>query len=285
MRSMRSRFGSLASERICSTTPGVSSQCSHVVVTDNTSAELIKYGSNAFLAVKISFINEMANLCDLLGGDVDLVAEGMGGDPRIGRAFLNAGLGFGGSCFPKDTKALDQAAGRSGYSFWMLKAAIEVNDRQRMRFVRRIHDAIGRDLDGKRIALLGLAFKPGTDDLRQAPAIDIAIRLQELGATVVVHDPVAMPGARALLPGAMFAADPYEAADGADLLAVVTEWPEYRNLNWARVRDLLRTAIVVDGRNCLDPLLLDGLGFNYHAIGRQPVVNHWSRRSADRFVA
>ncbi len=256
-----------------------------VVATDNTSAELVKYGSNAFLAVKISFINEMANLCDLVGGDVDAVAEGMGRDPRIGRAFLKAGLGFGGSCFPKDTRALEHAAGRNGHSFWMLKSAIEVNDRQRIRFVHRIRDAMGGDLEGARIALLGLAFKPQTDDVRQAPAIDIAIRLLELGAAVVVHDPVAMPAAREHLPGVEFAADAYAAADGADLLALVTEWREYRDLDWARIRDLLVTPVVVDGRNCLDAPRLGVLGFDYHAVGRRPVIRRVPGRAGARRVA
>ena len=256
-----------------------------VVLTDNTSAELIKYGSNAFLAVKISFINEMANLCDLVGGDVDAVARGMGTDPRIGRSFLNAGLGFGGSCFPKDTRALEFTAGRNGYSFWMLKSAIEVNERQRMRFVHRIRDAVGYQLEGRRVALLGLAFKPGTDDVRQAPAIDIALRLQELGAVVVAHDPVAIEMARGELTGVELVDDPYQALAGADIAALVTEWPEYRALDWARIRELMAGPVLVDGRNCLDAALLGDLGFNYHAIGRRPVVSHWSRRSVDRVVA
>ncbi|HEX3605544.1 MAG TPA: UDP-glucose/GDP-mannose dehydrogenase family protein [Candidatus Dormibacteraeota bacterium] len=253
-----------------------------VVRTDNTSAELIKYGSNSFLALKISFINEIANVCDLMGGDVDAVAHGMGLDPRIGRAFLNAGLGFGGSCFPKDVRALDQAAGRYGYSFWMLKTAIEVNDQQRMRFVSKIRAAVDGPLEGKRIAILGLAFKPGTDDMRQACSIDVALRLMELGAEVVAHDPVAMEKAAPHLPGVELADSAYEAVDGADCVALVTEWPEYLRLNWNRVRHLVKRPLVVDGRNCLDRDEMAACGFTYHGMGRQPGVVLWGRRATDR---
>jgi UDPglucose 6-dehydrogenase len=252
-----------------------------VVRTDNTSAELIKYGSNSFLALKISFINEIANVCDLMGGDVDAVAHGMGLDPRIGRAFLNAGLGFGGSCFPKDVRALDHAAGRHGYSFWMLKTAIEVNEQQRMRFVSKIRAAVEAPIEGRRIAILGLAFKPGTDDMRHACSVDVAIRLMELGAEVVAHDPVAMEKAAPLLPGVELAESAYEAVDGADCIALVTEWPEYVHLNWNRVRHLVRKPLVVDGRNCLDRDDLAAAGFTYHGMGRQPGVVLWGRRATD----
>jgi UDPglucose 6-dehydrogenase len=253
-----------------------------VVRTDNTSAELIKYGSNSFLALKISFINEIANVCDLMGGDVDAVAHGMGLDPRIGRSFLNAGLGFGGSCFPKDVRALDQAAGRYGYSFWMLKTAIEVNDQQRMRFVSKIRAAVEGPLEGKRVAILGLAFKPGTDDMRQACSIDVAMRLMELGAEVVAHDPVAMEKAAPLLPGVELAETAYEAIEGADCIALVTEWPEYLHMNWNRVRHLVKRPLIVDGRNCLDRDEMAANGFTYHGMGRQPGVVLWGRRATDR---
>ncbi|HXA29961.1 MAG TPA: UDP-glucose/GDP-mannose dehydrogenase family protein [Candidatus Angelobacter sp.] len=256
-----------------------------LVLTDSTSAELVKYGSNAFLATKISFINEIANVCELLGGDVDQVARGMGLDPRIGRSFLNAGLGFGGSCFPKDVRALDALVGRSGYSFWMLKTAIEVNERQRTRFVHKIREAIGNPMEGRRVALLGLAFKPGTDDVRQAPSLDIAERLLELGVEVVAHDPAAMAAVHPLLPRVTMAATPYHAVRDADAVALVTEWPEYAELDWARVRVLMRRPAVVDGRNVLDAAMLAAEGFNYHSMGRRAVVTQWARRAVDMAVA
>ena len=253
-----------------------------LVVTDNTSAELIKYGSNAFLALKISFINEIANVCELMGGDVDQVAHGMGLDPRIGRGFLNAGLGFGGSCFPKDVRALDQAAGRNGYSFWMLKTAIEVNEQQRARFVHKVRTAIGNNMHTRRIAVLGLAFKPGTDDLRHASSIDIIGSLIDLGAEVVAHDPVAMRKASMLVPPSVtFATDAYDAVKGADAVCVVTEWQQYVQLDWQQVRALVRRPIVIDGRNCLNRVRMGALGFNYYSVGRPPTVAAWDRRSAD----
>jgi UDPglucose 6-dehydrogenase len=244
----------------------------HLVRCDHTTAELIKYASNSFLAMKISFINEMSALCEVLGGDVDGVAEGMGLDPRIGKSFLNAGLGFGGSCFPKDVRALDAIARRSGYSSWMLKTALEVNEAQRIRFVQKIRAAVG-NLEGKRIALLGLAFKPGTDDMRHAPSIDIASRLQELGAHVTAHDPVAMENATPMLPGVEMVDNPYEAVVDADAVAVLTEWPEYLNMNWQRVKELMSASIVVDGRNCLDSDSITEVGLDYWSVGRPPVIN------------
>jgi UDPglucose 6-dehydrogenase len=253
-----------------------------VLRTGNTEAELVKYGSNAFLAMKISFINEIANLCDLVDADIDDVAQGMGKDDRIGGASLRAGLGFGGSCFPKDVAALEDAARREGFTFWMLRSATEVNEQQRMRFVRKIRDAVGNDLESRRIALLGLAFKPGTDDMRQAPSLAIATRLLELGAQVVVHDPVSMPETRGLLPGVTFATDPYAAMEGADAVAIVTEWPQYIDLDWNRAAALVRRRVVVDGRNCLDPGKLAAHGFNYHGIGRRTRTTQWERRESDR---
>lgn len=239
---------------------------------DATSAELVKYGSNAFLALKISFINEIAQLCEHTGADVALVAEGMGLDPRVGRSFLAAGLGFGGSCFPKDVRALEAAAAYHGQSMWMLKAAIEVNQQQRRRFVRSIREAAGGQLDGRRIAALGLAFKPGTDDLRQAPSVDIVRQLQDFGAQVVATDPVATVAARPLLPDTELVEDPYRCVADADAVVLITEWPEYVGLNWARVATLVRHRVVVDGRNCLDPQLLVRLGFSYRGVGRRPVT-------------
>jgi len=243
-----------------------------VVRTDNTGAELIKYGSNAFLAMKISFINEMANLCDLVGASIDDVALGMGKDVRIGQASMKAGLGYGGSCFPKDVAALEQAARREGLSFWLLRCATEVNEQQRVRFVQKIGAAIGGTLEGRRIALLGLAFKPGTDDLRQAPSIAIASRLVELGASVVAHDPVAIDAARKQIPDIEFAAGPYAAMTGADVVALVTEWPEYRDLDWSAAASMVRRRIIVDGRNCIDPDRVTEHGFDYHGMGRPSVI-------------
>jgi UDPglucose 6-dehydrogenase len=237
-------------------------------ITDPTSAELIKYGVNAFLALKISFINEMAQLCEFTGADVSSVADGIGTDERIGRAFLGAGLGFGGSCFPKDVRALDQAASYHGQSFQLLRAAVEVNQQARSRFVAKIQRALNGKLAKRRIAVLGLAFKPGTDDVRQAASIDVIRHLEDLGAVVVATDPVARANAGSLLPNTELVDDPYDCVIGADAVVVVTEWPEYVNLDWSRVATLVRRQLVIDGRNCLtaDPLV--ALGFTYIGVGR-----------------
>ncbi len=237
-------------------------------ITDSTSAELIKYGVNAFLALKISFINEMAQLCEFTGADVSSVADGIGTDLRIGRAFLGAGLGFGGSCFPKDVRALDQAASYHGQSFLLLRAAVEVNQQARSRFVAKIQRALNNKLSKRRIAVLGLAFKPGTDDVRQAASIDVIRHLEDLGASVVATDPVAGANAKRLLPNTELVDDPYECVSGADAVVVVTEWPEYVHLDWSRVATLVRRQLVVDGRNCLDADPLVDLGFTYIGVGR-----------------
>jgi UDPglucose 6-dehydrogenase len=239
---------------------------------DSTSAELIKYGSNAFLATKISFINEMAQLCELTGADIDNVADGMGLDPRVGRSFLSAGLGWGGSCFPKDVRALETSAGYHGQSFWLLKAAIEVNNQQRRRFSSKLRDGLGGSLQGRRVAILGLAFKPFTDDLRQSPAVDIIRQLHSRGAQVVATDPVALTNARSLLPGIELVEDAYEAVTGCDAVGLVTEWPEYRDLDWARVISLMRGSLVVDGRNCLDGEAIAALGGVYLSMGRRAMA-------------
>jgi UDPglucose 6-dehydrogenase len=241
-----------------------------VIVTDSTSAEMVKYGTNTFLALKISFINEIAHLCELTGAEVSAVADGMGMDPRVGRAFLNAGLGFGGSCFPKDVRALEAAAAEHGHSFWMLKSAIEVNLMQRRRFVAKVREAVGGSLEGTRLGVLGLAFKPGTDDLRQAPALDVIRHLEKMGATVTATDPAALEGARPLLAGTRLVTEAYECVRGTDAVVLVTEWPEYRDLDWARVGRTVARRIVVDGRNCLDGAELARLGFAYHSVGRRP---------------
>jgi UDPglucose 6-dehydrogenase len=237
---------------------------------DSVSAELIKYGSNAFLVTKISFINEMAQLCELTGGDIEKVAGGMGLDPRIGRSFLDAGLGWGGSCFPKDVRALENSAGYHGQSFWLLKAAIEVNTQQRRRFTTKLLHGLGGSLEGRRVAILGLAFKPGTDDMRQAPALDVIRQLEDLGAEIVATDPLALDRARLLLPGTTLVGDPYAAVEGADAVGLVTEWPEYRALDWVRVLSLMRGRLVVDGRNCLDGEEIAVRGGAYVSMGRRP---------------
>ena len=245
---------------------------SKVILTDFTSAELIKYGANAFLALKISFINELAQLCESTGADVEAVADGVGSDPRIGRAFLSAGLGFGGSCFPKDVRALEETASYHGHSFWLLKAAVEVNAQQRRRFVAKIAAALHGRLAGRRVAVLGLAFKPGTDDMRQAASIDIVRHLVDLGATVCATDPVALERARAALPGVEMVEDPYACVQGADAIAVITEWPQYRDLDWTRIAQVVRRPLVIDGRNCLDGEALGRLGFTYVSVGRRSVT-------------
>jgi UDPglucose 6-dehydrogenase len=236
---------------------------------DSVSAELVKYGSNAFLATKISFINEMAQLCELTGADIEKVADGMGLDPRIGRSFLSAGLGWGGSCFPKDVRALETSAGYHGQSFWLLKAAIEVNSQQRRRFTAKLLQGLGGSLEGRRIAILGLAFKPFTDDMRQAPALEVVRQLEDLGAQVVATDPVALDRARPLMPRTALVADPYEAVTGADAVGLVTEWPAYRELDWGRVIGLMRGRLVVDGRNCLEGTSVTGPGGIYVSMGRR----------------
>ena len=238
-----------------------------VVRTDLSSAEMIKLASNAYLATKISFINEIANVCDEVGADVTEVARGMGLDPRIGSRFLNAGLGFGGSCFPKDTQALKILAGNSGYHFQLLNSVIEVNDLQK----RRVMAKISKHLDslvGKRVALLGLAFKPDTDDMREASSLVLAARLSGEGASVVAFDPVAQEPARALLPGVEMAGSTMEALEGADAAVLVTEWPEFAELDWADVAKRMSKPLLVDGRNFLDPAAVRDTGITYEAIGR-----------------
>lgn len=238
-----------------------------VLRTSVPTAEMIKYASNAFLATKISFINEIANVCEEVGADVTEVAQGMGLDPRIGPQFLSAGVGFGGSCFPKDVSALKQLAGNSGYHFQLLTSVIEVNELQKRRVIGKLRRHLG-PLEGRVVALLGLAFKPGTDDMREASSAVLAGRLLAEGATVRGYDPVAIEAARARLN----AVDLYEDAEacvrGADAVVLVTEWPEILALDWARVRSLMRGDVLVDGRNALDPATMVAAGFAYEGIGR-----------------
>jgi len=239
-----------------------------VVRCDVPSAEMVKLAANAALVTRISFINEIANVCEATGADVTTVAEGIGLDRRIGPSFLRAGIGYGGSCFPKDSLALKQLAANSGYNFQLLNAVIEVNELQKRRVIGKLERRLG-PLRGKRIALLGLAFKPGTDDMREAPSLVLAGRLLSEGADVVAWDPVADGAAH--LHGVEIAASALDALDGADAAVVVTEWPEVSELEWAVAADRMRGNVVVDGRNVLDPDELRTLGFVYEGIGR-PVI-------------
>jgi len=238
-----------------------------VVRTDVASAEMIKLASNAFLATKISFVNEIANVCEEVGADVAEVARGMGLDQRIGPAFLRAGIGYGGSCFPKDVSALKMLAGNSGYHFQLLGAVIEVNELQKRRVVQKLQKHLG-SLAGKRVALLGLAFKPDTDDMREASSLVLAARLEGEGAEVVAYDPVAADAARGLLDGVELRGSALEALDGADAAVLVTEWAEFAALDWAAAAESMARPLLIDGRNFLDAGLLQGAGFEFEGIGR-----------------
>ncbi len=239
-----------------------------LVRTDVASAEMVKLASNAFLATKISFINEIANVCEETGADVVEVARGMGLDDRIGSKFLQAGIGFGGSCFPKDIDALKQLAGNSGYHFQLLTAVIEVNDLQKRRVIGKLHKHLG-GLAGKRVALLGLAFKPNTDDMREASSLVLSARLHADGATVVAYDPVAEEQARMLVSGITFADSPLAAVERADAAVLVTEWREFLELDWKQVAAAMGGTLVVDGRNALDPQEIRAAGLIYEGIGRR----------------
>ena len=236
-----------------------------VVRTDVPSAEMIKLAANAFLGTRISFINEIANVCELVGADVEQVARGMGLDRRIGEHYLRAGIGFGGSCFPKDISFLKLLAGNSGYHFQLLNAVIEVNELQKRRVVTKLQKHLG-SLRGKQVCLLGLAFKPNTDDLREAPSIVLASRLLAEGAEVSAWDPVA--DAAGLLKGVRIASSPLEALAGADAAVVVTEWPQLVELPWAEASGVMSNPLVIDGRNLLDPEVLRAAGFVYEGVGR-----------------
>jgi UDPglucose 6-dehydrogenase len=240
-----------------------------IVRTDVASAEMIKLASNAFLATKISFINEIANVSEEVGADVAEVARGMGLDERIGASFLRAGIGYGGSCFPKDVSALKMLAGNTGYHFQLLNAVIEVNELQKRRVVGKLRKHLG-SLIGRRIALLGLAFKPDTDDMREASSLVLAGRLRGEGAEVVAYDPVARESAGELLgQAATMAESAEEALEGADAAVLVTEWPEFAELDWADAAKRMARPLIVDGRNFLDPGALRAAGFDYEGIGRQ----------------
>jgi UDPglucose 6-dehydrogenase len=238
-----------------------------MVVTNLETAELIKYAANTFLATKISFINEIANLCEEVGADVQMVAKAIGMDRRIGPKFLHAGPGYGGSCFSKDTQALVSFARAQGLRAQVVEATISANEHQMLRMVQKITGAIGA-ARGKRVGVLGLSFKPNTDDLREAPAVAIALGLRRRGVQVTAYDPVAMPRAREVLKNIRFAEDAYEAARDADALVIVTEWNEFRNLNLARLRRLMRRAVLCDLRNIYEPEQVEAAGFRYVGVGR-----------------
>ena len=238
-----------------------------LMLTNLRTAEMIKYASNAFLATRISFINEIACICDELGADIKEVAFGMGCDRRIGHHFLEAGLGWGGSCFPKDVKALAHMADLHGTHPQLLRAVMDINQAQRRRVVRWLRGALG-NLNEKTVGILGLAFKPNTDDIRESSAIDIIRMLQHEGAEIKAHDPEAMPGAQRELSNVTFCRDAYEVAEGCDALILATEWEEFRYLNWQRIRNAMRDNILVDGRNFYDPETMAQEGFRYRPVGR-----------------
>jgi len=240
---------------------------SPIIVTDINTAEVIKHASNSFLAMKISYMNMVAELCERVGADIKLVAEGMGLDPRIGPAFLRAGIGYGGSCFPKDVDAFVRVAREVGVDFDLLEATQRINIRQRTRAVRKLQDALWT-LQDKRIALLGLSFKPDTDDVREAPALYIARELLEEGARVRGYDPRAGENAKKVLPELEICNTPYEALEGADACLLATEWDEFRELDWKQAASLMARTVLVDGRNMLDPEEMRGLGFEYIGFGR-----------------
>jgi UDPglucose 6-dehydrogenase len=238
-----------------------------LVRTDIASAEMIKLAANAFLATKISFINEIANVCEVTGANVIEVAKGIGLDDRIGPKFLQAGVGFGGSCFPKDVTALKQLAGNSGYHFQLLNAVIEVNELQKRRVMAKLEKHLG-SLVGRTVALLGLAFKPNTDDMREATSLVLSARLQAAGANVRAYDPVAEHEARKLMPGLDFADDALSAVAGADAAVLVTEWDEFKQLDFGAVADAMSGTVIIDGRNALDPDAVAAAGLTYEGVGR-----------------
>lgn len=236
------------------------------------SAELTKYASNAFLATKISFINEISALCEETGANVLDVAQGMGLDTRIGRSFLQAGPGYGGSCFPKDTRALLRMAQEYGVALRIVEAVVEVNEAQKARMVRKIRQALGGSEAGKTLAVLGLTFKPDTDDMREAPSLTILPALIERGATIRAHDPQGMKEAKKLLPDLIYCSSPYDACDGSDALVLMTEWREYRALDFYKLKKLLREPIFIDLRNVYRRKQMEEAGFIYHSVGRKPVI-------------
>ena len=240
-----------------------------IIYMDIPSAEMTKYAANAMLATRISFMNDMANLCEIIGADVNMVRKGIGADTRIGSSFLYAGCGYGGSCFPKDVKALIRTAAEHGYPMRILKAVEDVNEEQKTILFRKLSAHFGGDLQGRKVAMWGLAFKPETDDMREAPSLVLIDRLLEAGCQVMAYDPVAMPEARRRIGDRIaYANNIYETVEGADVLMVVTEWKEFRLPAWARIRSLMKTPLILDGRNIYNIAEIEEAGFTYHCIGR-----------------
>ena len=240
------------------------------VITDTTTAEMIKYAANTFLAMKISFINEMANLCDAVDADVHDVARAIGLDQRIGRKFLHPGPGYGGSCFPKDVQSLTHFAQEAGVNLQLATAAHDVNQQQRGRMVEKITAMLDGSVAGKTIGILGLSFKPNTDDIREAPALDIIAALQQQGAQIKAYDPVAIPAAKQVLRDVEYCKDSYSTCSGSDALVLATEWNQFRALDMKRVQALLNQPIMIDLRNVYEPETMERLGFRYTAVGRRP---------------
>ncbi|MEI8344867.1 MAG: UDP-glucose/GDP-mannose dehydrogenase family protein [Candidatus Omnitrophota bacterium] len=239
----------------------------NILITDIKSAEIIKHASNSFLAMKISFINAISRLCEVSGADVEKVALGIGLDRRIGKSFLNAGIGFGGFCFPKDLSAFIRISEKLGYDFQLLKAVQTINDEQKLYFVRRIEEVLW-NINSKKIGVLGLSFKPNTDDMRYAPSIDILRELKAHGASIKAYDPHAMPKAKEIIKGVRFCRNPFEVCTDCDCLVILTEWDEFKKLDLKKVKRLLAQPVIIDGRNLYDPQEMKRLGFRYYSIGR-----------------
>ena len=240
-----------------------------ILFMDRKSAELVKYAANCLLATKISFMNELAALCEVVGADVERVRHGLGSDPRIGRSFLFPGVGYGGSCFPKDTRAMVASARAVGVDLSIIRMADEANERQKTILVRKVQQHFGQDLSGLRLGMWGLSFKPQTDDVRDAPALVTARRLVEAGARVSAYDPQAVQTARALLGDLIeYAERASQAAEGADALLILTEWNEFRRPNFQIIKEGLKNPVIFDGRNLYDPVAMERLGFTYYSIGR-----------------
>lgn len=249
-----------------------------IIYMDEKSAELTKYAANSFLATKITFMNEIANLCERFGADVDMVRKGIGSDERIGKRFLFPGIGYGGSCFPKDVQALAKSANDVNYEFSILEAVMKINEKQKLHLIPKIKSFFNDDLKGKKIALWGLSFKPNTDDIREAPALTIIDALLELGSEVKVYDPEAMKNVKALLTGRVhFAEHQYEALADADALVIATEWSEFRTPDFDRIISLLKNKVIFDGRNLFDLNKMEEMGFHYVSVGRRTVKPQTSK--------
>ncbi|HMI78326.1 MAG TPA: nucleotide sugar dehydrogenase, partial [Ferruginibacter sp.] len=244
-----------------------------IIYMDERSAELTKYAANSFLATKITFMNEIAQLCELLGADVDMVRKGIGSDDRIGKRFLFPGIGYGGSCFPKDVQALAKSSADANYDFRILDAVMEVNEKQKMHLIPKLKAYFNNDIRGKKIALWGLAFKPNTDDIREAPALSIIRELLAAGAVVTAYDPEAMDNVKSLLADKIvFAERQYDALVDADALIIATEWSEFRTPDFTHMAALLKNKVIFDGRNLFDLVKMEELGYHYESVGRRPIT-------------